>query len=261
MSFTVCGIPMVQIPHPQGAWLEGVNPVTNLQWQKGVEPLMSQGARYCLLEPHYRGDLMVRQFGDLRDVLDTVGRDNVPIDWDGRDAVEREITGRGVLALFQWFPKMSRPRFDRDHQPVIDVSWYHAKGWVLSQGNLYLLTGTQWEWSGQGGERRLQYATESGNLFGTEGRKLIHGSVGMNESTTIEVEDPRYPDGPFGLRHKSGNVSEFVERDLGDEDPYVVRGGSWIGAHAHIFEVVGRGAVGPGTREERFGFRVGAASP
>jgi hypothetical protein len=42
ISFNVCGIPMALIPHSQGPWLEGINPVTNLQWQNGVEPWFPQ---------------------------------------------------------------------------------------------------------------------------------------------------------------------------------------------------------------------------
>ena len=127
MSFLISGIPMALIPHPQGPWLEGINPFTYLQWRNGVEPLLAEGAKYCVLEPHYRGDFVARQFGDLKDVLDTFGRDNVPQDWDGRNVIKHEVAGRGALAVFQWFPKMSPERFDRDQQPVVDVSWYHAK--------------------------------------------------------------------------------------------------------------------------------------
>jgi hypothetical protein len=100
-----CNIPMALIPHPQGPWLEGINPVTNLQWRNGVEPLIGEGAKYCLLEPHYRGDLTVRQVGDFKDVLDTMGRDNIPQDWDGRVVIEREVAGRGCLSCFSVVPK------------------------------------------------------------------------------------------------------------------------------------------------------------
>lgn len=74
---------MALIPHPQGPWLEGINPITNSQWSKGVDPFMNEGAKYGLLEPHYRGDLTVRHFGDIKDLLDSVGHDNVPKDWKG----------------------------------------------------------------------------------------------------------------------------------------------------------------------------------
>ena len=122
MSFQVCGIPMSLIPHPQGPWLEGINSVTNLQWQKGVEPLVGQGTKYCLLEPHYCGDLSARQFADFKDLLDTVGRDKVPGDWDGRNAVVRDSDKQGIIAFFRWFPGMSRPGYDGEGQPVVDVS-------------------------------------------------------------------------------------------------------------------------------------------
>ena len=35
---------------------------------------------------------------------------------------------------------MYREGFDRDHQPVVDVNWYHDKGWTLAKGRLYDFT-------------------------------------------------------------------------------------------------------------------------
>jgi formylglycine-generating enzyme required for sulfatase activity len=258
----VHGIPMALIPHPQGAWLEGINPITNEQWRKGVEPLLADGAKYCLLEPHHRGDLSVRQFADFKDVLDIVGRDNVPKDWDGRDAIVQEVAGRGALSVFQWFPKMSRPGFDGDKQPVVDVSWYHAKGWTMSQGGLYLLTDAQWEWSAQGGEKKLEYATKSGKLVGPDGKKLAHCSVKTGEKTTIDVDDPKYGDGPFGLRHKTGNVWEWAERNHNEEYQYGLRGGSWYDDNPGDLRASFRNYFyGPDDRINSIGFRVGASAP
>ena len=261
MTLTTSGIPMAMIPHPQGPWLEGINPVTNLQWKNGVEPLVGQGAKYCLLEPHYRGDLTARQFGDLKGLLDTVGRDNVPDDWDGRNAVVREVGKQGIITFFQWFPNMSRKGFDGEGQPVVDVSWPHSKGWALSQGGLYLLTDAQWEWSAQGGERRLEYATETGKLTGPKGRKLAHCSVKTEEQSTIDVNDPRYADGPFGLRHKTGNVWEWVEKNPAEKYPYGLRGGSWYLVNPGDLRVARRDFIYPGLRGDVVGFRVGAPAP
>jgi formylglycine-generating enzyme required for sulfatase activity len=267
MTFTVSGIPMTLIPHPQGAWLEGITPVTNLQWRRGVEPLIRDGARYCLLEPHYRGDLMARQFGNLEDVLDTVGRGNIPRDWDGLDVIDREVPGRGVLALSEWRPRMSRKNFDRDQQPVVDVNWYHAKGWTLAQTGLHLLTSAQWIWSARGGERNLRYATATGALFGPDGRKLAHfgldqacGGADRNEETTIDVDDPKYPDGPFGLRHKTGNVEEWVERDFSKEFPYGQQGGSFQLLCPDL-RIRDWDYIEDNGRYYFTGFRVGAAAP
>lgn len=221
---------------------------------------MAQGAKYCLLEPH-RGDLSARQFGDFKDLLDTVGRDNVPADWDGQEAVVRDSGKQGLIAFFQWFPKMSPKGFDKDGQPVVDVSWAHVKGWALSQGGLYLLTDSQWEWSGQGGEKKLEYATESEKLVGPDGKKLVHCSVNTEEQTTIDVNDPTYADGPFGLRHKTGNVWEWVERNPNEEYPYGLRGGSWIDGGPVLLRVSYRGNGYPDYRDDDVGFRVGASAP
>lgn len=266
MSFVVSGIPMVLIPNPRGPWLEGINPVTNLQWRNGVEPLLRQGAKYCLLESRHHRDFIARQFSDLNDVLDNVGRNNIRRDWDGQDVIELEVSGRGALAVFQWSPHMSPSGFDGDQRPVVHVSWYHAKGWTLSQGGLYLLTDDQWEWSAQGGERGLEYATKTGKLTGPRGKKLAHCSVRTREEATIDVDDPRYANGPFGLRHKTGNVWEWVERNNKDEfHPYSLRGGSWLfNNSSEILRVDFRYSRDPGPRGGYFGypgFRVGAPVP
>ncbi len=231
MTTIVCGIPMVHIPHPQTPWLEGVNPITNLQWKNGVEPLMGQGAKYCLVETDGQGETTARQFRDLRTALETIGYDHVPKGWDGKSLIAREIPKRGVAGLFQWFPVMSRSGFDGNNQPVVDVSWHHAKAWTLVQGAFHLLTEDQWNWSARGGERHWEYATARGGLFDSDGRKLAHCSARTKETATVDVDDARYLDGPFGLRHKTGNVYEWVEKNFGPSDyfdsEYFLRGGSW----------------------------------
>jgi formylglycine-generating enzyme required for sulfatase activity len=158
---------------------------------------------------------------------------------------------------------MSRWGFDRDQQPVIDVSWYHATAWTKVQSGLYLLTDAQWEWSAQGGERNLEYGTENGKLFNSEGKKLVHYcSMQGDERTTIDVDDPRYPDGPFGLRHKSGNVWEWVERNHNEDYQYGLRGGSWYYDDLPgLLRVAYRYDVDPDYRGFHFGFRVGASAP
>jgi len=268
MTFIVSGIPMALIPHPQGPWLEGINPVTNLQWRQGVEPLLNEGARYCLLEADYRGRFVVKHLGNLNDVMDIFGRDNVPKNWHGQNVMARSAFGRGlVAAFFQWFPDITSVRmtgFDRDEQPAINVSWFHAKGWTLVQGGLHLLTDAQWLWSAQGGERGLEYATETGNLFSPDGRKLAHCSAGARELATIDVDDPRYPDGPFGLRHKTGNVWEWVKRDLREKFEYGLRGGSFFDDLPEALRVAFRFQSYPvagSTLFHFFGFRVGAPVP
>jgi len=262
MTTVVSGIPMALIPHPQGPWLEGINPITNLQWRQGVEPLLHDGARYCLLEFHYRGDFMARKYSGLNDLMDFAGRNIVPENWGGRNVVVKKIAGRGMIALFQWLPNMSRPGFDSDNQPVVDVSWYHAKGWTLSQGGLYLLTDDQWEWSAQGGERRLKYATETGKLTGPKGKPLAHCSVKLDENATIDVYDSRYPDGPFGLRHKTGNVWEWTENNPYQENPYALRGGSWGCANREYLWVAScKDTFYPEECGDDIGFRVGAPAP
>lgn len=143
----------------------------------------------------------------------------------------------------------------------MDVSWAEAKAWTLTQSGLYLLTDKQWEWSGQGGEKKLEYATEIGKLVGSDGKKLVHCSVGTNEQTTVDVNDPKYADGPFGLRHKTGNVWEWVERNLHEEWPYGLRGGSWRHGVPEILRAACRLFNDPDIRKHFVGFRVGAPAP
>lgn len=279
MNFNICGIPMVFIPHPQGPWLEAINPVTNQQWRSGVEPFMSEGAKYCLLgpsrhDPHYRescrgSDLTVQNFSDYEDLLDTVGRDSVRSYWRKQDNIwlrEKDIF------MFQWrlttSPKEAslsaspKEELDGNGQPAVDLSWAEAKAWTLMQGGLSLLTDEQWEWSAQGGGRRLHYATETGNLVDAVGRKLAHCGYGGKEQATIDVDDSKYRDGPFGLRHKTGNVLEWVERDLNEESPYGRRGGSW---HTSFLEYLSvdhrRKYMEPDQTNDEVGFRVGASVP
>jgi len=252
MSFTVSGISMALIPHPQGPWLEGINPVTNLQWRRGVEPFMNEGARYGLLAPNRRQELGIRNFSHLKDLLDAVGRDKVSNDWGGR-AVWREEED---MFFFEWRRLTSRPGFEEDGKPAVDVSWGEAKAWTLMKGGLYVLTDKQWEWSAQGGERSLEYATETGKLTGPDGRKLAHSSFKTDEIGTMDVNDHEYPDGPFGLRHKTGNVWEWTERNLQEDRPYGLRGGSWYNILPELLRVAFRLDGDPDCRVNFVGFRV-----
>jgi formylglycine-generating enzyme required for sulfatase activity len=109
-----------------------------------------------------------------------------------------------------------------------------------------------------GGERRLKYATETGTLYGPKGEKLAHCSAMTREEMTIDVNDSKYAAGPYGLRHKTGNVCEWVERELTGERPYDIRGGSWregsLGRLLNSYREIN----GPFRRSVYAGFRVGA---
>lgn len=250
---------MALIPHPQAPWLEGIDAVTNAQWRRGVDPVLTNGGRYCVLEPDGGGRFLPRHFQSLRDVIDLMGSDGVPAGWDGREPIERETGSRGLLACFQWLPTLSSPDgFADDRQPVTHVSWYHAKAWTLIQSGLRLLTDSQWEWSAQGGERRLKYSTKNGRLADHRGRPLVHSSVKGPTAFPIAVDHPSYPDGPFGLRHKSGNVWEWVEEGA-------ARGGSWSSLGPAALEVGSRVSPARWSRAVSslcdLGFRVGGPVP
>jgi formylglycine-generating enzyme required for sulfatase activity len=107
----------------------------------------------------------------------------------------------------------------------------------------------------------LEYATETGKLTDPKGRRLAHCSVGTEEQSTIDVNDPRFADGPFGLRYKTGNVWEWVERNHNEEFQYGLRGGSWDFDNPEFLRVACRYDNYPGYRYYFIGFRVGAPAP
>lgn len=126
-------------------------------------------------------------------------------------------------------------KFNKDDQPVVGVSWFHARAYCLwlslLSGEAYRLpTEEEWEWAA-GGRRE-----EPGRVL--EVKKYPWGdkpeptpklaNYNSNEGATTQVG--RYPDGatPEGLYDMAGNIWEWQENWYdNDKDVKALRGGSW----------------------------------
>ncbi len=140
-------------------------------------------------------------------------------------------------------------RFDRPKQPAVYVSWYDTAVYALMHGAM-LATEPQREFvATEGGKKK--YATRSGKLT----KKEAH----YHAKLTINVDDPRYPDGPFGIRHLTGNVWEWTANLWkAGELSRVLRGGSWHYVNPDYLRAAYRNDVNPGSRLNVIGFRLAA---
>ncbi len=137
-------------------------------------------------------------------------------------------------------------KFKGDDQPVVCVTWYHARSycfWLLclevglredyelddvhAPLEIFRLpTEIEWEWAA-GGEpdgsiRKYPWAKEKG------GPHPGLANYGGHAGATTPVG--RYPEGatPLGLMDMAGNVWEWMNNDFGKDNPYSsLRGGSW----------------------------------
>lgn len=257
-KITSVSIPMAEIPHPRGGWREAVNPTTNKLWAQVAGHVLAEGGKYCALQRNLRNEWFIEQKGSYNDLLDLVGRDRLHESLKMNEGDVLKARGLDLYG-FQWTPEISPEGFNEESQPVVNVSWAHAKGWTLAVGGVYLLTDDQWEYSAKGGEKNMEYATETGELYFADGRKLAHCSWGSKEERTIDVDDLRYADGPFGLRHKTGNVLEWVEENPYEDNNIGLRGGAWNVDNEDKLRAWFRDDTGCiSDRDDAVGFRVGA---
>jgi formylglycine-generating enzyme required for sulfatase activity len=166
--------------------------------------------------------------------------------------------------------------WSRGRQPVINVSWNDAKGYVawLSKktGKTYrLLT-----------EAEREYVTRAGTItpfwWGSsistsqanyDGNFIYGGPKGEYRQRTVPVDS--FEPNPWGLYQVHGNVWEWVEdcwngsykgalpngsaRITGECDRHVVRGGSW-GDDPQKLRSAFRNRLATGSRGMDLGFRV-----
>ena len=149
-------------------------------------------------------------------------------------------------------------RFNKDEQPVMDVTWYAARAYCLwlsliesggTNDHLYRLpTEMQWEYAAVGKESRTY-------PWGEQKPTSNLANYNNNEGGTTPVG--RYPEGatPEGLYDMAGNVWEWTDSWYDDTcSGRVLRGGSW-GDDAGGCRSAYRGNYTPGTRDYDVGFR------
>ena len=173
---------------------------------------------------------------------------------------------KGKKDLAQLFRSASDDdkRFNKEEQPVMDISWFAAKAYCLwlslleSEGrkvNIYRLpTEMEWEYAAAGKEGR-KYPW--GNAEPTAKLANYDG----NEGATTPVG--RYPDGatPEGLYDMAGNVLERMENKRNkDDSARALRGGSWNGYPGSL-RCSARFVSHPAGRGNGIGFRVVRSSP
>ncbi len=159
-------------------------------------------------------------------------------------------------------------KFNKDEQPVVGVSWFHARAYclwlsMLSGEEYRLPTEQEWEWAAGG--RRDEPAKVLKVKEYPWGDKPEptpkHANYGQNEDATTPVG--RYPDGatPEGLYDMAGNVWEWMEDWYDDRQKHkALRGGSWLNAPENLRCSV-RGIIYPGNWNLNDGFRVVRPSP
>lgn len=154
----------------------------------------------------------------------------------------------GVFTLLQLRKDMSPENFDRPNQPVVNMSWFHAFEYCVSNG-LFLPSDDQWEYAA-GGPKGYEYGTRSGRLT----REESH----YGRAATADVGS--YPPNGFGLQDMTGNVWERTAYNPSQPYAYGMRGGSWYDDDPSILLLAYRGSRHRGYGDDRFGFRVAADS-
>ena len=150
-------------------------------------------------------------------------------------------------------------RFNKDEQPVMDVTWYAARAYCLwlsliesggTNDHLYRLpTEMQWEYAAVGKESRTY-------PWGEQKPTSNLANYNNNEGGTTPVG--RYREGatPEGLYDMAGNVWEWTDSWYDDTcSDRVLRGGSW-GDDAEYCRSAYRGDFSPVHRNHDVGFRL-----
>jgi len=150
-------------------------------------------------------------------------------------------------------------RFNKDEQPVMDVTWYAARAYCLwlsliesggTNDHLYRLpTEMQWEYAAVGKESRTY-------PWGEQKPTSNLANYNNNEGGTTPVG--RYPEGatPEGLYDMAGNVWEWTDSWYDDTcSTRVLRGGSWLN-FAEYCRSAYRTFSSPDSRFNFVGFRL-----
>ncbi len=264
-------IPMVEMKPPSANYRVSVKPNTplgnycvaqhaasNKDWDQTARHVISQsgtGVAYAALQRNLRGEYSVRQLGNVKDVADLVGRDNMPKNWKG------STFERGGVACFQWRENISSKGSNGSKQPV-NTDWYMSQAWVQTLGNgLYLLSDAQWEFAASGAGRGLDYATLTGQLVGSDGQTLAHCSIVKKQTRTIDVDNPKNSRTPDGIIGMTGSVLEWTDENPAQKYPFGLRGGSYVDGFQGYLRVDFRYGRDPHNRGNDVGVRFGAVVP
>lgn len=232
----------------------GRTPVTNAEYAVHVDRYLNRPYVLLQTDPETHATSVLCRTKSPEEAIGDFVK-HLPKNWDSRAFCF------GVFTLFQLRKGMSPEGFDGPNQPVVNVSWFHAFEYCVSNG-LFLPTDDQWSYAAGVHEGR-EYATSTGELYAPDGKtKLAHSGRNEEDGTdrTIHVDDSRYRDGPHGLRHMTGNVMEWTARNPSEECPYGLRGGAWNEDDPSFLHSASRFGEHPFNWWDDMGFRVAAAS-
>ena len=155
-------------------------------------------------------------------------------------------------------------RFNKEDQPVVDITWYAAKAYCIwlslleSEGakpDIYRLPDEkEWEFAAGGKESRIY-------PWGEKEPSKSLANYNEHEGATTPVG--RYPEGatPEGLYDMAGNVWEWMDNWYDEKKKCrALRGGSWYSG-TYGLRCSARVNLDPEGRDSAFGFRVVRSSP
>jgi len=221
-------------------------PVTNAEYDAIAQSLGTRLARdnYLLLDYDFESGetRLVRRGRTAAEVAGGPAMTSRLLDFDRGDVI---IFGSQILLKMQDNISAQYDEADRlfsgATQPVVGVSYFHAKAWCLlkslEDGGKYryaLPTDEQYEYvASEGGTKEC--GTRTGSLYSAGGRKLAHiDEYNGGKGTTVEVNDLYYEQRlPFDVQ-TTGNVFRWIQMNPAFKTPhdhfsfaYGLRGGSW----------------------------------
>lgn len=218
-------------------------PVTNAEWRQDVRRMLGQD-RFVLLHHDWNtGETRMEKRGkSVEEVVGGLASVPYGMNFDRGDVL---ILGSQILLKMVDQPSAKYDEtgrvFSGDKQPVVGISYFHAKSWCLlkteeNEGwvKYDLPTDLQYAYVASN-KGRNQYGTEAGTLFQGK-KKLAHAHEFQDgRGTTVDVDDPRYIQSlPFGVQ-TTGNIFRWIRarpksKKSDDNSPvlYRVRGGSWF---------------------------------
>jgi formylglycine-generating enzyme len=153
---------------------------------------------------------------------------------------------------------------DGPRQPVVDVNWFEALAYASLHGGRLP---TEWEWECAA---RVIPGSKSLRAYATPSGRLTKAEVHYDEGATVDVDDPKYPALPNGLRHMTGNVLEWMQNYYCaypegpitnptsplEGDSRALRGGSWDSRDPQCLHAAARYGCPPDFSGDAIGFRV-----